>query len=88
MKLRTFAFWRNASYPGQPAPPLVVNAGLPSEARLIARGDKVFIYAYTGLDHPDLGGLPPSRPAIEASHRAEKFRWREKRRTSTKRLAK
>jgi tRNA(Ile2) C34 agmatinyltransferase TiaS len=30
-----------------PPLPLLVNEGLPSECRLVARGDKVFIYAYT-----------------------------------------
>jgi len=50
MARNTFSYWRRVPHMQCP---LVVNRGLPSECRLVARSDLVFIYHYTRLDHPN-----------------------------------
>jgi len=44
MTYHTFSYWRHA--PAMSCP-LIINRDEPSEARLVARGDYVFIYRYT-----------------------------------------
>jgi hypothetical protein len=46
MTRTTFSFWTQFCRTGLP---LVVNQGLPSEARLLARGDNVHIYIRTRI---------------------------------------
>lgn len=66
MNRDTFVFHRPASLPGSFPLPLIVNEGHPSESRLIARGDRVFIYHYTRLDNPRRAGK--KHPTTFAQH--------------------
>jgi hypothetical protein len=69
MRRNTFAYWRAAPHMQCP---LVVNRGMSSECRLVARSELVFIYHYTRLDHPNRSAKKnlPKQESLILSNRA------------------